>query len=226
MKLRRQSKGTPPGAAEMTNSDSSAESTVLPTLQEGNAHRKPPADVPLELNQDQTAVEEDAPSTFLDRVASQYLEALRPAEIEREDDGRDSLKEALNRVLLPKRVDSLLTGTQELDRRLAKLERTSEKIAEPSSQSDKQKQRSKSLPAKEQDLSEYFDCAKLTTRQREVISLRLEYGLSVREIAKRLGRSRKTIDEHLHAAHKKIAQTTSKIRRDRKRAEQNPESQI
>jgi RNA polymerase sigma factor (sigma-70 family) len=54
------------------------------------------------------------------------------------------------------------------------------------------------------DLSNYFDQAKLTDRQRECISLKHEYGLTVTQIAGRLGISRKTVDEHLEAAERRI----------------------
>lgn len=60
------------------------------------------------------------------------------------------------------------------------------------------------LPQKKTDLSEYLDGACLTDIQREVISLRLEYALPVAAIARRLGRDRKTIQEHLAAAKKRI----------------------
>jgi hypothetical protein len=51
------------------------------------------------------------------------------------------------------------------------------------------------LPAKKTDCSRYFDEANLTGRQREVASLRLEYGLSVNAIAKRLAVSRPAVDK-------------------------------
>lgn len=60
------------------------------------------------------------------------------------------------------------------------------------------------LPPKTSDLSEYFDQAKLTDKQREAISLKFEYDLPVAEIARRLGIGRKTVDEHIEAAKKKI----------------------
>jgi DNA-binding NarL/FixJ family response regulator len=61
------------------------------------------------------------------------------------------------------------------------------------------------LPAKpKQDLSEMFDGAHLTEKQREVISLRLEYGINFSKIASRLGLSRKTVFEHYKAAERKL----------------------
>jgi DNA-binding CsgD family transcriptional regulator len=62
------------------------------------------------------------------------------------------------------------------------------------------------LPTKVRDLSRWFDDAKLTDRQRECISLRLEYRLPVAKIARRLGVSRPVVDEHLEAASRKIDQ--------------------
>jgi DNA-binding CsgD family transcriptional regulator len=73
------------------------------------------------------------------------------------------------------------------------------------------------------DLSREFDQVNLTERQRECISLRLEYGLTVSAIAKKLGLTRKTVDEHLQAAQSKFQQETAKQRRDRNRAKRTPE---
>jgi len=77
--------------------------------------------------------------------------------------------------------------------------------------------------AKKLDLSQRLDQVNLTDRQRECLSLRLEYGLSVSAIAKKLGRTRKTIDEHIHAATARFEQETEKQRRDRDRAKRTPE---
>jgi DNA-binding CsgD family transcriptional regulator len=62
----------------------------------------------------------------------------------------------------------------------------------------------KQLPVKTTDLSNYFDQAQLTDRQRECASLKHEYGLTKTAIADRLGLSRKTVDEHLAAAERRI----------------------
>jgi predicted DNA binding protein len=78
------------------------------------------------------------------------------------------------------------------------------------------------LPPKKTDLSKYFNQAGLTDRQRECASLRHEYALTVTAIAERLGLSRKTVDEHLVAAERRIessrardrAQAHSKHRKD------------
>jgi len=58
----------------------------------------------------------------------------------------------------------------------------------------------RALPPKGGAYSNLFDAAKLTDRQREVLSLKYEYGLSVSEIARRLGLHRKTVDEHIARA--------------------------
>jgi DNA-binding CsgD family transcriptional regulator len=62
----------------------------------------------------------------------------------------------------------------------------------------------KKLPPKRQDYSEHFDRVRLTEKQREVVSLILEHGLKVSEIASRLGLSRKTVYDHYHAAKRKL----------------------
>ena len=76
-------------------------------------------------------------------------------------------------------------------------------LAATSQQRSSYPKRLPKLPAKN-DLSEWLDAANLTERQREVISLKFEYELGVSEIARRLGISRKTVDEHLEAAKKKV----------------------
>jgi predicted DNA-binding protein YlxM (UPF0122 family) len=76
---------------------------------------------------------------------------------------------------------------------------------------------------KKRDLSGKFDQVNLTDRQRECVSLRFEYELSVSAIAKKLGLTRKTVDEHLQAAQLKFQQDTAKQRRDRNRAKRTPE---
>jgi DNA-binding NarL/FixJ family response regulator len=72
------------------------------------------------------------------------------------------------------------------------------------------------LPAKTMDHSRYFDEANLTDRQREVASLRLEYGLPVIQIAKRLGISRPAVDKAFLRATNKMEKSGS-LHRARKR---------
>jgi DNA-binding CsgD family transcriptional regulator len=60
------------------------------------------------------------------------------------------------------------------------------------------------LGKKKQDFSGWFDAAQLTERQRDCVSLKLEYGWPVVRIAHSLGIVRKTVDEHIAAAKKKI----------------------
>ena len=89
------------------------------------------------------------------------------------------------------------------------------------SQESKSK-RPEKLPAKEANMSMYFDGAKLTDKQREVVSLRFEYGLPVAAIARRLGKDRSAIQERLAAALKKLGHTRDFERRAAK-GSTNPE---
>jgi hypothetical protein len=68
------------------------------------------------------------------------------------------------------------------------------------------------LPPRIADYSNLMDPAGLTGLQRECFSWRHEYQLPVVEIARRLGRDRKTIPEHLDAAGNKIKSAASKER--------------
>jgi DNA-binding CsgD family transcriptional regulator len=86
--------------------------------------------------------------------------------------------------------------------------------AQPSFSASGGPDRKPKLPPKKQDLSVYFDRAPLTERQRECLSLRLEYGLTVSQIAERLGITRKVVDEHIEAATRKLdnARVNDKVR--------------
>lgn len=67
------------------------------------------------------------------------------------------------------------------------------------------------LPRKGTGLSKYadwFEAANLTELQREIVSLRLEYGLSFRAIAKRQGKDPTTVREHYEAARRKIEEAS------------------
>ena len=77
----------------------------------------------------------------------------------------------------------------------------------------------KKLPPKRQDYSEHFDRVRLTEKQREVVSLILEHGLKVSEIASRLGLSRKTVYDHYHAAKRKLDIARSQQSSAQKRAQ-------
>jgi predicted DNA-binding protein YlxM (UPF0122 family) len=57
---------------------------------------------------------------------------------------------------------------------------------------------------KESDLSQYFDAADLTERQRECASMKYEYGLALAEIASRLNAHHSTIQEALKAVEKRL----------------------
>jgi predicted DNA-binding protein (UPF0251 family) len=70
---------------------------------------------------------------------------------------------------------------------------------------------------KKRDMQSFFDRAKLTHKQREVASFRWEYELPVVKIARRTGKHRKTVDELLAAAQKKIDQAVANERRERRK---------
>lgn len=78
------------------------------------------------------------------------------------------------------------------------------------------------LPAKQQDLSRYFDGVKLTDRQREILSLRLEHDLHFAHIAKRLGLHRKTVDEHYQRGCAKLRAAGAAEFRAKVRAKTDP----
>jgi hypothetical protein len=74
------------------------------------------------------------------------------------------------------------------------------------------------LPRKECDYSSLMDSAGLTELQRECYSLKHEYQLPVAEIARRLERDRKTIQEHIDAADNKVTLAANKERSQKRRA--------
>lgn len=92
----------------------------------------------------------------------------------------------------------------------------------PETGSSRRNSKASRLGPKKRELSHYLDGAGLTARQRECISLRLEYGLAVAQIARRLGICRKTVDEHIVAAHKNLNQQQSKEKNDRNFAKIKP----
>jgi DNA-binding CsgD family transcriptional regulator len=74
------------------------------------------------------------------------------------------------------------------------------------------------LPPKKNDLSRYLEGANLTPKQYECASLKWEYEIPVTEIARRQHITRKTVDEHLAAAHKKMDTSRSSEKRARDKA--------
>lgn len=78
------------------------------------------------------------------------------------------------------------------------------------------------LPAKQHDLSRHFDGVKLTDRQREIMSLRLEHGLPFAQIARRLGLHRRTVDEHYQRGQNKLNAARGADSRARVRAKTKP----
>jgi RNA polymerase sigma factor (sigma-70 family) len=72
------------------------------------------------------------------------------------------------------------------------------------------------LGRKKADYSRYMDG--LTDKQKQVFSLRYEYGRTVTEIASRLGIDRSTVYEHIDAIDKKVRQMASSEKRKSNRA--------
>ena len=60
-------------------------------------------------------------------------------------------------------------------------------------------------------LSSYMEAADLTTRQREVFSLKWEHGMSVTAIARRLGLDESTVREHLRRAEAKVNRLKNRV---------------
>jgi hypothetical protein len=92
------------------------------------------------------------------------------------------------------------------------------RIAPESPQVSHASEQNPPLPRKECDYSSLLDSAGLTELQRECYSLRHEYQLPVAEIARRLQRDRKTIQEHIDAADNKVTLSANKERRQKRRA--------
>lgn len=74
------------------------------------------------------------------------------------------------------------------------------------------------LGKKKQDLSQYLDGARLTDRQRDCCSLRLEYGLRWSEIERRLGIDHSTAQEHFRAGKRKIDQAGNRNTSQKRKA--------
>jgi DNA-binding NarL/FixJ family response regulator len=68
----------------------------------------------------------------------------------------------------------------------------------------------------------HLDQYDLTQKQQDVMSLRLEYGISVKKIAERLEIHRTTVDEHISAAHRRIENHRSRLGSAKKKAKRVP----
>lgn len=80
------------------------------------------------------------------------------------------------------------------------------------------------LGQKKMDLSQYLDIPGLSERQRDCLSMKLEYGLPVAQIARRLGLNRRTVDEHIAAGGKRLRRDQRWQQRAKRRA-LHPDSQ-
>jgi predicted DNA-binding protein (UPF0251 family) len=79
---------------------------------------------------------------------------------------------------------------------------------------------SASIPPKHSDMSQYFEPARLTPRQKDILSLRLEHGMNPHQIAKHLGLHHSTIQEHLRAGTARIQQAMERGKKKRQAARQ------
>jgi hypothetical protein len=121
------------------------------------------------------------------------------------------------------------TETEKLAEQVA--EKTAAKLREKQSESKQPKAMrgeglylvKEKLPPKKDDFSELFDYCKLSEKQRNAASLRLEYKLSVSQISKRLGITRPAVDKRLALARKKMNEHGSNLRaKKRKVAHRDP----
>jgi len=76
----------------------------------------------------------------------------------------------------------------------------------------------KGLGPKKNDLSRYLDSAKLTDIQRDCLSMKFEYDLSLAEIARRLHKHHSTVQYHITRATKKIEQACAHESRLKRRS--------
>jgi len=74
------------------------------------------------------------------------------------------------------------------------------------------------IPPKKQGLSQYFDPARLTGRQREVLSLHLEHEMKPHQIAQHLGLHHSTIQEHIRAGKARLNHATEGEKRKKRAA--------
>jgi len=81
--------------------------------------------------------------------------------------------------------------------------------------------RTAKLPPKKCDLANYFDQARLTYREREVMSLHFEHEVGVAEIGRRLGRHHSTIQETIERAKLKMDNARTAESRAKRRAIHN-----
>jgi predicted DNA-binding protein (UPF0251 family) len=158
--------------------------------------------------------------SFYESVIAQHFSQIESSQKRLTDEEHERMwKRACDRVLLPRKVKKLEEQNEQKSRQIKDLQdrltglMPAKVVVQPT--------RSQ-LPPKERDYSEMFDAANLTDVQRETASLAWEYGLRPTQIAKRLGKHRKTVEECLAAARKKVDESLSKERRAKKRAEKDP----
>lgn len=158
---------------------------------------------------------------YLSRVIEEkslphLLTALNPVRDNIRDDVVSRIKLKLEARKLHWLADANRRHASETETQKGTIKRSPDKPAKPVEDN---------LPPKVSNLGEMFADAKLTTRQTEIASLAWEHGLSIVEIARRLGRDRKTIDESLASSQKRIDRGRMKTKSAAKRAKLDPDNQ-
>ncbi len=151
--------------------------------------------------------------------AGAFLEATRNGRLDYDQTRRvcEKIQDSVRESLSPAKEEAL-------NRALILIAKGNSRTRREQTDVASQQEQATELPAKRTDLSFYFDPANLTDAQHEVLSLRLEYGMSISAIARRLKRHRKTIQEILTAGEAKIQQAVASEKRAKQRAKVNPKT--
>ncbi len=197
------------------------------------------------LSRTHNLVASDAPAWVLevnevvDRLPSHIYKALpeplRLGGFPASDPARaETIKSAAETINSVEQIKLLTEGV--LDQQARRLESrwsaTNPVIIQPDKAQSNQPQVTKAYPPKlfeglvsKNDLSRYSQYMDtLTEKQRTAFLLKLEYGLGLSQIALRMGIDRKTADEHIKAALKKVQQAGSAEKRKAHRAKNLPDS--
>jgi predicted DNA-binding protein (UPF0251 family) len=173
----------------------------------------------------QNLVAQDAPAWVLEvnevvellpwRINDALPEPLRKAGFDPNDSAQvETIKSAMETLSSIEQIRALTGGV--LDQQLRRLaQRWSAAVVQVRGPDERTVSKrplkgTEGLGPKTIDLSRYMD--NLTEKQRLAFSLKFEYELRLSEIASRMGIDRKTADEHIKAAQKKVEQARSSER--------------